>query len=60
MKTLTNWNIIIVDNCSNVGCDKITLYNNCKSHKAQRVTLYLKSQNHVITTNMCTTYYVPF
>ena len=38
MKTLTNWEIIIVDNCSNVGCD-----NYYKSHKVQRVTLYLKS-----------------
>ena len=36
MKTLTNWNIIIVDNCSNVGCDKITTVN----HTRYNVLLY--------------------
>ena len=44
MKTLTNWNIIIVDNCSNVGCDKISY--NCKSHKVHCVTLYLQSREN--------------
>ena len=37
MKTLTNWNIIIVDNCSNVGCDKITTTVN---HTRYNVLLY--------------------
>ena len=36
-KTLTNWNIIIVDNCSNVGCDKITTAVN---HTRYNVLLY--------------------
>ena len=54
MKTLTNWNIIIVDNCSNVQCDKITITVN---HTRYNMLLYIK--NHMITTNMCTTYYIP-
>ena len=54
MKILTNWNIIIVDNCSNVRCEKITTTVN---HARHNVLLYI--YNHVITTNMCTTYYIP-
>ena len=39
MKTLTNWNIIIVDirNCSNVRCDKITTVN----HTRYNMLLYI-------------------
>ena len=54
MKTLTNWNINIVDNCSNVGCDKITTVN----HTRYNVLLYI--YNHVKITNICTTYYISF
>ena len=58
MKTLrTNWNIIIVDNWSNVWCDKITTTINHTRYKVL-LYVYLKSQNHMITT-MCTTYYIP-
>ena len=55
MKTLINWNIIIVDNCNNVGCDKITAVVN---HTRYNVVLYI--YNQVIIANMCTTYYILF
>ena len=54
MKTLTNWNIIIADNCSNVGYDKFTATVN-----HTRYNVLLNIYNHMITTNMCTTNYIP-
>ena len=44
MKTLTNWNIIIVGNCSNVQYDKVTTTVN---HTRYNMLLYI--YNHVIT-----------
>ena len=43
MKTLTFWNIIIVDNCSNVQCDKITTTVN---HTRYSVLFYLQSRDN--------------
>ena len=54
-KTLTNWNIIIFDNCGNVRCDKITT-----TVHHTRYNMLLCIYNDVITTNICTTYYIPF